>query len=90
MPPEHRRRDDVGDEQTPKLAVSIALDEAYAFRPWDYSKLVDPSVDIPYDGANVAPRYRLEQTHALQFGQIDAAPMLNLACSTDVIGPTRS
>ena len=90
LPAEHRLRNVVGDEQTPKLAVIIALDEAYAFRPWDYSELVEPSIDMPHDGANVAPRYRLEQAHALEVGQVDAAPMLTLAGSTDVIGPTRS
>jgi hypothetical protein len=60
MPPEHRRRGYVRDEQRPKLAVIIALDEEHASLPRHHAKLVEPAIDMPYDGTNIASHDRLE------------------------------
>jgi hypothetical protein len=41
-------------------------------------------IGLPHDGANPAAHNGLEQPHAFQVGYVYAAPVLTLACSTEV------
>jgi hypothetical protein len=88
MPPERRCGVDVCDEQSPELALLIAPNEKHAALARDHAKSVDPTTITPNDGPNVASHDRLKQPHPPEVGQIDAAPMLAFACSSDVIRPT--
>jgi len=76
--------DDVGDEQTPRWHVSIALDEAYALRPEDQSK-ISTSLKCHKQWRECSPpAIRLKPTHYVlrsaksmcrQCSTLPAAPM---------------
>jgi hypothetical protein len=87
---EHCRRDEVRNKEPQKVTFVIAPYKAYALCLRDHPELIGASIDIPHDGPDVATYYRLQQSPAPEVGQIDAAPMLALAGSADVKGPTRS
>src|SRR5262249_36472708 len=75
----------VGHEQAGELALLISLDELDASRPRDDAQLVEPAmVVLPCDGPDAVTHDRLEQSHASELSQIDAAPMLAFARSAEV------
>jgi hypothetical protein len=76
----------IGDEQASELALVIALDELDASCARDDAQLVEPAVvPLPRYGPDAATHDRLEQSHAPEVGQIDAAPMLAFARSAEVM-----
>jgi len=70
----------VGHEHAHKLALVVVFDEPDAARARDDAQLVESTVIVlPSYAPDPTIHYRLEQSHALEIGQIDAAPMLAFA-----------
>jgi hypothetical protein len=75
----------------PKLSGIITLQKAYALTRRDDPEFREFAiVDLPYEGANPAAHDGFEQSHAFQISQVDAAPLLTLVCSTEVVRPMPS
>src|SRR5262249_14168630 len=76
----YRKRGDVGHEKASELTPVIAFYEPDTSRARNDAQLVEPTmIVLPRYGPDTATHDRLEQSHTLEFSQIDAAPMLNLA-----------
>ena len=60
-------------------------------RPWESAELLASAIArTPNDGTEFSIRDGLEEPHALEISQVNAAQVLALCGSTDVNRPTRS
>jgi hypothetical protein len=76
----------VAHEHANKLALVVVLDELNTSCARNDAQLVEPTlVVLPRYGADATTHTRFEQSHTLEIGQIDCAPMLNLACCAEVM-----
>src|SRR5262249_5040576 len=76
----------VAHKQTSELAFVVALDELNAFCARNDTQSVEPTViSLPRYGPDAATHDRFEQSHALEIGQVDRAPILNLARCADAM-----
>jgi len=74
----------IGHEHADELALVVVFDEPDAARAGNDAQRVKPTVVVlPGYGPDATIHDRPEQSHTLEIGQIDCAPILNLVCRAE-------